>query len=171
MKAHHSMVELKARVDDLFEVRRRLVQYGGVKAGVFQQVDTYFEVPKGRLKLREMDKNGAELIYYEREDEAGPKKGVVFILPVSNPGAFRELLERALTKRTTVKKSREIYMCKGTQVHLDNVEGLGCFVEFERLTICDLDRQRKDMSHLRKLMSELGIPFANLERFSYGDLV
>jgi predicted adenylyl cyclase CyaB len=171
MKAQRFMVELKARVDDLAEIRRKLTQCGASEADVFRQVDTYFKVPRGLLKLREVDESRAELIYYERENATRPRKSLAFILPIFRPLALRELLEKTLTKRTTVKKVREMYMHKGTQIHLDIVEGLGSFVEFERATTRDLNQQREDLSQLQKLMGKLGIPHDSLERSSYSDLV
>lgn len=171
MKAQRFMVELKARVDDLAEIRRKLAQCGASEAGVFRQVDTYFKVPRGLLKLREVDESRAELIYYERENVAKPRKSLAFILPIFRPPALRELLEKALKKRTTVKKVREMYMYEGTQIHLDIVEGLGSFVEFERGTARDLNQQREDLSRLQKLLGKLDISPDSIERSSYSDLV
>lgn len=171
MKARRFMVDLKARVSDLGEIRRRLIQSGARKAGVFRQVDTYFNVPKGLLKLREVEECKAELIYYEREEVARPRRCLAFILPTSKPHVLRELLEKVLTRRVVVKKAREIYVYEGTQIHLDIVDGLGSFAEFERITAQDFVQQRKDLDGLQRLMEELGISTHSLERFSYSDLV
>jgi len=138
----HKMVELKARVDDHEFLRKKLSALGAEYTGTFQQSDLYFKVPEGRLKLREVENNGTvELIYYERENIAGPKSD-----------------------------DREIYQYQGTQIHLDTVKKLGKFIEFERQTADDSSMVEKDQSILEKLMETLEIDSSNLEKLSYSDL-
>ncbi len=165
------MVELKAKVDDLGVVRNKLVRRGAKHVGVFHQVDTYYDVPEGRLKLREMEgKVDAELIYYEREDVAEPKRSSVFILTIPQPRTFKQILGRIMRVKVVVDKVREIYFYEGVQVHLDTVKGLGLFVEFERITSPDAEQQKKDQGKLEKLREQLGISPQRLERLSYSDL-
>ncbi len=165
------MVELKAKVDDLGVVRNKLVQRGAEQVGVFHQVDTYYNVPEGRLKLREVKgKMDAELIYYERENIAEPKRSSVFILTIPQPHIFKKILGRTMKAKAVVDKVREIYLHEGVQVHLDTVKGLGFFVEFERITSPDAEQQKKDQSKLEKLKEQLGISPQRLERLSYSDL-
>ncbi len=171
-KAQHTLVELKAEVDDLAIIRDMLVYIRAEKIGVFHQIDTYYSVPKGRLKLREVEgKTDAELIYYERENVVEPKKSYVFILSIAEPKTFKRILERIMTVKATVDKIREIYFYKGIQIHLDKVEGLGAFIEFERTTSEDPKRQRKDLQKLEKLRKAFKISPESLERFSYSDLI
>ena len=49
----HVNVEIKARCSDLDRVRDRLIALGARVVGTDHQIDTYFQVPRGRLKLRE----------------------------------------------------------------------------------------------------------------------
>jgi predicted adenylyl cyclase CyaB len=171
-KTQHTMVELKAKVDDLATFRNRLIQFGAEQVGVFRQIDTYYDVPKGRLKLREVEgKTDAELIYYERENVAEPKRSTVFILAIPKPQVFKQILERILKIKTVVDKVREIYLYEDIQVHLDIVEGLGSFIEFERITSKNLEQQKEDMLKLEKLKEKLNIRPENLERLSYSDLI
>ena len=91
------MVELKAKVEDLDIIRKKLTILGTQHIGTFRQTDVYFNIPKGRLKLREIeDNNKAELIYYERENIAGPKGSYVFILKIPEPQVFKDLLGKLL---------------------------------------------------------------------------
>ena len=53
--SEHSLVELKARVENIDSFRKRLSELKAERIGSFHQTDTYFEVPKGRLKLRQME--------------------------------------------------------------------------------------------------------------------
>ena len=92
--SEHTLVELKAKVADLGIIRTKINQLEVQSVGVFHQKDVYYEVPEGRLKFREVEgSNVAELIYYEREDIAGPKRSVVTILRIPKNGDFRKILE------------------------------------------------------------------------------
>jgi adenylate cyclase class 2 len=171
-KIQHAMVELKAKVEDLSSIRSMLIQSRSEKVGVFHQVDTYYEVPKGRFKLREVEGGTqAELIYYEREDVATPKRSSVFILSMPNPQTLKLFLEQILKVKAVVDKVREIYVYEGVQVHLDTVKGLGYFVEFECITSQNAEQQEKDIARLDRLRAQLGISSKSLKRLSYSDLI
>jgi len=171
-KIEHKLVELKAKVEDLDVVREKLTSLGAQHLGTFRQIDVYFEVPKGRLKLREVeDNNKAELIYYQRENIAEPKRSDVFILKVQEPAFLKTLLGRLLKIRATVEKVREIYRYQGTQIHLDRVNKLGTFLEFERETSASAQAIRNNRRALGKLMEKLGISSESLEELSYSDLI
>jgi adenylate cyclase class 2 len=171
-KVEHEIMELKAKVHDLEVVRRKLTRLGARHVGTFRQIDVYFNVLEGRLKLRELDgKNNAELIYYERENIAGPKRSNVFILKIQDPKVFKNLLKRLLKTSAIVEKVREIHRYQGTQIHLDTVEKLGNFVEFERKTLAGEQATKKNQRILEKLMEKLGINPESLEKLSYSDLI
>lgn len=171
-KTEFKMVEFKARAEALDQVRMRTLSLGAHHVGTFQQTDVYFNVPKGRLKLREVKgKDVAELVYYERENIAGPKKSDVFILQIEKPAVFKDLLGRILETNVIVEKLREIYRYQGTQIHLDIVEKLGGFVEFERKTPNDVQAIKENQRVLDRLMKKLGIKKENLEKLSYCDLI
>jgi predicted adenylyl cyclase CyaB len=166
------MVELKARVSDHEVLIKKLSTLGAEHVGTFQQSDLYFKVPEGRLKLREVkDNSTAELIYYERENIEGPKSDDAFILRVQEPEELKKTLKKILTPLIVVEKVREIYRCKGTQIHLDTVKKLGKFIEFERQTSDDPKNIKKDRLILENLMKELKIDPSNLESLSYSDLI
>jgi adenylate cyclase class 2 len=168
----HKMVELKAKVSDHEVLRKKLSAIGAKHAGTFRQTDSYFRVPEGRLKLRTVKDDGtAELIYYERENIAGPKSDDAFILRVQEPEELKNTLKKILTPLIVVEKVREIYLYKGTQIHLDTVKKLGKFIEFERQTSDDPKRIKKDRLILEKLMEKLKIDPSNLETLSYSDLI
>ena len=165
------MVELKAKVEHLSSIRNTLIKSRSEKIGVFHQVDTYYEVPKGRFKLREVEgRDQAELIYYEREDVSKPKRSSVFILSVPNPQTLKLFLQRILKIKSVVDKVREVYIHEGVQIHLDTVKALGHFVEFERITSHNAIQQKKDMAKLDGLRAQLGISPKSLKRLSYSDL-
>ena len=166
------MVELKARVSNHQLLRKRLSALGAEPIGTFQQSDLYFKVPEGRLKLREVEANSTvELIYYNRENIAGPKSDNAFILRVQEPGELKKILKNILTPLIVIDKVREIYIYCGIQIHLDTVEQLGKFIEFEKQTDDNPEAIEKGRLLLKKLMKKLEIDQNNLESLSYSDLL
>ena len=126
-------MELKVKVKSLHVVRLKIIDLRARYIGTFHQIDTYFNIPKGRLKLREIrGEKKAELIFYERENIAGPKKSEVMILEIQDPKPFKLFCLRALTKRVVIEKKREIYKYQGTQIHLDYVKDLGTFYRIRK---------------------------------------
>lgn len=162
------MLELKARVDSFVFVRNKLRDLKAQYVGTFRQIDTYFNVPKGRLKLREVEgSERAKLIYYEREDIPGLKRSNVLILEIQESEPSKAFFERVLGKKIVVDKKREIYMHKGTQIHLDIIKDLGTFIEFERKTKDFI----KDRKLLKELMKNLKIKDKDLLKGSYSDIL
>ena len=66
-------VEIKAICNDPLFIRKYLVDNKADFKGTDEQTDTYFNVPNGRLKLREGNIEN-NLIFYERTNQAGPKQ-------------------------------------------------------------------------------------------------
>ena len=166
------MVELKAKVDNHNDLRKRLSALGADYVGVFQQRDEYFVVPEGRLKLRTVENTDiTELIYYERENALGPKNDDAYILKVKKSEDLKRILKKILKSLIVVEKTREIYMYEGTQIHLDNVKNLGKFIEFERKTSDEPANVKRNQMTLKKLMETLQISSSNLEAYSYSDII
>lgn len=134
-------------------------------------MDTYFSVPRGRLKLREVEgRPQATLIHYRREDVEGPKGSTIWLVEVEEALPLRTLLEEALGVRVVVRKRRRVYRHGPVQIHLDRVEGLGTFLEFERPVASKEDR-RAAQEEFRRLRKALGVEEADLVAGSYGDLM
>ncbi|HMP87020.1 MAG TPA: hypothetical protein PKE63_07060, partial [Lacibacter sp.] len=74
--------EIKARCADAGRIRTWLQQQGADFKGTDEQVDVYFNVPAGRLKLRRGTVEHA-LIYYQSADTAATKESQVQLLPLS----------------------------------------------------------------------------------------
>ena len=100
-------------------------------AHVLDQTDTFFHVARGRLKLREFGDGIGELIYYERPDQAQAKLSLYERIPCSAPAALRHALAAALGVRGVIRKHREVFLVGSTRIHLDEVDGLGSFLELE----------------------------------------
>jgi len=125
-----SNIEIKAKAgnwDRQIELARALAD----KTEELMQEDTFFNCPKGRLKLREIKGGESYLIFYLRPDLKGPKGSVYYPSPVKDPGAMKTLLGAALGFGKTVKKKRRLFLAGATRIHFDEVEGLGRFIELE----------------------------------------
>lgn len=174
---HTEILEFKARIPNesaLAAVRDKLVQASAYKKGVFHQVDTYFEVPMGRLKLREVDDQPeAQLIFYERENRAEPKVSSVVVVEIARSvrPLLKQALERILKIKAVVDKTREIYRHGAIEIHLDKVENIGCFVEFELRLAEDSSQLEASKHNFRKLREQLGIGSQSLEKLSYSDFI
>jgi predicted adenylyl cyclase CyaB len=161
------LLELKCKVGSLDEAKKNVNDLKAGYIGVFHQIDTYFNVQKGRLKLREVEnKKKSELIYYEREDILEPKESDVLIVEIQNTESFKNLMTKVLGKKVVIDKTREIYRYKETQIHLDTVKDLGSFVEFERR----LNDLQKDQEALEELIKHFNFKKKGLVRESYSDL-
>ncbi len=164
----HRLLEFKARVESLDLVRKKLRHMNANFVGAFHQIDTFFNAPKGRFKLRKVEgKAKGTLIYYEREDIRGPKRSRALIIEVSNPDLFRSFFGQVLGESVVIDKRREIYICEGTQIHLDTVSGVGTFVEFERKSPDFV----KDNERFENLSKKLEIKNEDRMQGSYSDIV
>lgn len=123
-------VEIKAFCSDPLFVRQYLQEHGAEFKGMDEQTDTYFIVPKGRLKLREGNIEN-NLIYYQRTNQAGPKSSHFNLVKIEDAKGLKEVLTKSMGIKVVVKKKREIYYIGNVKFHIDEVPGLGSFAEIE----------------------------------------
>jgi predicted adenylyl cyclase CyaB len=164
-------VELKAHARDLAELRTRLLELGAVEAGAGAQRDTYFDVRRGRLKLREEEGQPALLIPYDRPDDEGARASEYDLVEVPAPAALIDALARTVGVRGVVAKTRRLLLWEKTvRVHLDDVAGLGTFLEIEAVAApaSDLERERDQVA---RLSDALGIAAADIVAGGYADLL
>ena len=163
-------IEIKARCADLGRIRRTLTECDARFIGEDHQIDTYFHVSSGRLKLREGTIERA-LIHYQREDRPGPKRSEVMLYDPGPEDTLKALLTRALGVWVAVDKRREIYFIDTVKFHLDQVEGLGAFVEIEAIDeagTIGVDELHAQCAHYLELFK---ITPEDLEAGSYSDLL
>jgi predicted adenylyl cyclase CyaB len=149
-------VEIKARiagVDALTPLAARIADSGPI---VLEQDDTFFACANGRLKLRDQFAAGAELIFYQRADESGPKESFYVRTPVPDPAAMRTLLQRAQGETGRVRKRRVLYLVGRTRIHLDSVQGLGEFLELE-VVLRDGESAAAGVVEAKRIMAALGV--------------
>ena len=88
-----TIIEIKARCHQPEKIKAILASKNALFKGIDHQIDTYFQVPKGRLKLREGNIEN-HLIQYHRPNQAGPKKSSVSCLLYTSPSPRDGLLSR-----------------------------------------------------------------------------
>ncbi|MES2937901.1 MAG: class IV adenylate cyclase [Pseudomonadota bacterium] len=126
------VVEVKLRIPGgaLESVRRTLKERCRLVQTVTQK-DVLYQVPQGLLKLRQSQPGQKELIWYERPDVAGLKLAVSKRFYTDQPDQLHAVLEAALPIKASLTKERCFYDFEGVEIHLDNVPGLGFFLEVE----------------------------------------
>lgn len=132
------------------------------------QIDSYFNLPEGRLKLRQSEPGGDELIFYRRPDVVNAKESDYSIVEAHS--GLLTLLSDALGVKTVVRKTRSVWLWDGVRIHLDRVEGLGDFIEFEAVLSADRGGKwgRGQISSLRRAFE---IPDEDLLTSSYQDMI
>ena len=163
-------VEIKAKAADPEFIRDFLKKNNADFKGIDLQTDTYFNVPNGRLKLREGNIEN-NLIYYERHNTPGAKESSFQLVHVSDATSLKEILTRSLGIKIVVRKKREIYFIRNVKFHIDEVEGLGNFAEIEASDLyADISKEELQ-KQCNFYLVELKINEEDLISVSYSDLL
>ncbi len=168
----HINIEFKARCDNPERIRKILLSENPVFKGKDHQIDTYFIVESGRLKLREGNIENA-LIHYERPNVANAKQSTVLLHhPESdNTSSLKEILIKTLGILTVVDKEREIYFIDNVKFHIDYVKNLGHFMEVEAIDndgSIGTQKLQEQCDHYQKLFQ---LSTEDLIEVSYSDLI
>jgi homotetrameric cytidine deaminase len=174
-------VELKARDPDPARTLERALALGADDRGEMKQRDTYYAGANGRLKLREHVSGGSpmwdelieysfELIGYQRPDSTEARTSDYLRVPVADVAPLHEALDAAYGTLVTVTKLRRLLIWEGVRIHIDDVEGLGSFLELEAVAEpgSDLTEEHRKVERVRE---ELGVEEASLIATGYADLL
>lgn len=165
-------IEIKARVgsDEEFAKRVEIAKSLTNSAGeTIVQRDVFFNSQSGRLKLRYLQPPAkSQLVYYDRPDVAGPKLSKFNKIEVDEPEVLEKILSQSNGSKGIVAKTRYLFMYERTRIHLDKVENLGNFMEFE---VCLLPEQtiEEGQKVADKLIKEFGIKEEDLMTGAYFD--
>jgi adenylate cyclase, class 2 len=165
----HLNVEIKARCSDPQRVKKILESRGAEYKGLDHQIDTYFNVQNGRLKLREGNIENS-LIFYERSNQEGPKDSNVVLYHTSGVG-LKDALLGSCGALVVVDKQRHIYFIDNVKFHIDEVKDLGSFCEIEAIDKSGEIGRDKLLQQCQEYMTVLGIGEADLISHSYSDLL
>ena len=163
-------IEIKARVRDFNGIRQRAEKLSDTAFQIIHQEDTFFNTKKGRLKLRILAADRAQLIYYLRSDQEGPKRSDYHIFETLDPENLKRVLELAYGIRGVVRKTRYLYIVGQTRIHLDDVVGLGQFMELE-VVMQEAQSDAVGQKIAEGLMSSLGVEKSDLLEGAYMDLI
>ena len=162
-------IEIKARIDSVEALRRRVAPLADSGPSEIEQDDTFFVCPAGRLKLRMFADGSGELIFYRRADRQGPRESFYVRTPTAAPDSLRETLSLAYGQAGRVRKHRTLYLIGRTRVHLDAVERLGDFLELE-VVLREGEAAEAGVQEAHELMQRLGVQPVQLIDRAYVDL-
>lgn len=161
------IAEIKAKCANPDKIKNILEVHSADFKGIDHQIDTYFKVNNGRLKLREGNIE-TTLIHYQRENIAGPKKSEVLLYKPEKDSSLKSVLLAANEELVVVDKKRGIYFIDNVKFHIDQVEQLGSFVEIEAIGESDYESLWKQCEKYIKLFE---IKEEDLIDCSYSDLL
>jgi adenylate cyclase class 2 len=164
------IIEIKAKSKNQDRIREILKSKRADFKGIDHQVDTYFNVNCGRLKLRE-GRIENSLIFYNRENKQGPKQSDVILFETKSESPLKEILTKALGVLVTVDKQREIYFIDNVKFHIDTVEELGIFIEIEAIDKDNSISREKLSEQCQSFLDLFQIAQENLISVSYSDLL
>ena len=164
-----SNIEIKAFLPDPSRVRQIAEQTGEDKGATLQE-DTFFTSKRGHLKLRRFSATHGELIYYERPDKHGPKQSHYVLCTTCDPDGLKKVLQEALGIEGIVRKKRHLFLVGQTRIHIDEVEGLGSFIELE-VVLQEGQQPEEGTAIATSLMEKLGVKKEDLIAEAYIDLI
>jgi adenylate cyclase, class 2 len=162
--------EFKATAPNIDELEEKLKALNPIFKGIDHQIDTYFNIEKGRLKLREGNIENA-LIYYERENVGGAKQSDILLYQHEPNASLKDILTKVHGTKAIVDKSRKIYFIDNVKFHFDRVEGLGSFVEVEAIDTDGTIGVEKLKEQCAYYQSFLNIAATQLLSESYSDMI
>lgn len=160
----------------LQQLIQHATQIGAIYKHTLHQRDTYFVVPHGRLKLRQWHDDtgnaGAELISYERPDEAGSRMSDYSVTPIEDPVSSLAQLTEQWGVKVVVEKERVLYLYGSTRIHFDTVLALGDFVELETVLPegATADEEMRAVQEHRAVIELLGLAALPVVAGSYSDM-
>jgi adenylate cyclase len=163
-------IEIKARLDNRAEVEARLTELNLSCQEVLHQHDTFYGSAMGRLKLRRFSDRMAELIYYERQDDSAAKESFYLLSKTEDAENLHASLTRSNGIRGEVKKVRHLYFMGRTRIHMDQVVGLGDFLELE-VVMHEGDDSHNGVAEANEILAQLGVPQAACLSGAYIDLL
>ncbi|EKD24599.1 MAG: adenylate cyclase [uncultured bacterium (gcode 4)] len=166
----HVNIEIKAKSDNQDMIREILKSKNADFRWTDHQIDTYFNVNFGRLKLREGNIEN-HLIHYQREDKEGPKQSNVTLFKSDPKSSLKEILTKALDILVVIDKKREIYFIDNVKFHIDTVKDLGTFVEIEAIDNDGNIGKEKLLEQCQFFLDLFKIPQEDLISVSYSDLL
>lgn len=159
-------LEIKIKVENLKQITNLIEQLGAVYSELLKQKDTYYKNDAGLLKLRNTNRE-FQLIKYNR-DEINPDRWSDYELLFITGDNVEDYLASLFEIEAIVEKERELYLFNNTRIHLDNVKGLGQFLELETVVRTS---QEEAKTEFEKVLAALKIDINKQIKTSYRYLI
>ncbi|HOX10845.1 MAG TPA: class IV adenylate cyclase [Candidatus Moranbacteria bacterium] len=147
-------IEVKVKIGNFKKIVSILKSNGAKRGGIFHQVDTYYNCKNGRLKLREINENKSEIIFYIRPNHEENKVSEYNVLKIDKKKLkeTKLFLSQAFGEKVIVEKEREIWILKNTRIHLDKVKKAGSFLELETVVKGKLEKFQTEYAEVYKML-------------------
>ena len=162
-------IEIKAKCENAQFLHDKLQELKADYKGNDEQKDIYFNCEKGRLKLRSGNIENS-LIFYSRNNQKGPKESNIALSKLHLGDDVEQVLNSAYGVKVEVNKKRYIYFIDNVRFHIDEVAGLGIFIEIEAVSKRGVTKKEL-LSQCEYYIDQLKIKRANLIDYSYSDLI
>jgi adenylate cyclase class IV len=149
-------VEIKAAVIDVVRVTAALATLSPEPGVLLVQEDTFFRCPGGRLKSGPTTRD--------------PRRPTTVSRRRRSPIACEPCWPAPMGSSGTCASVRTVHTVGRTRVHLDEVEGLGRFVELE-VVLADGEPVERGVAEAHGLMAALGIQEDQLVSHAYLDVL
>ena len=113
--------------------------------------------------MRELGPDDGHLIHYRRDDLAGPKRSDYEIAKTEDPESMRAMLSQIMGAWVEVEKTRQVWLWENVRIHLDDVKGLGQFVELEAV-MEEIGRHTSELQSHSDLVCRLLLEKKNREK-------
>lgn len=159
--------EIKCPLNDFREIRQKLISMKNISRHTEKQIDIYYKVKNGRIKLRIINDTFGNLIYYSRDESKGKR------ISKYNISVTKDFIELDLILKTQFKvlisviKKREIFVLNNIRFHIDNVKSLGKFLEIEII----YEKFSRAKEQLNGLIEMLDLNEKIFIKKSYSDLL
>jgi adenylate cyclase, class 2 len=164
-------LEIKAFCTDLEKTEPIVKKIATMFLGLDSQTDTYFYTKNGRFKLRESSISGSYLIPYLRPNQTNAKLSMYAKIDIQDTANVKSLFEQLLGIECIVKKKRSIYLYENIRIHLDEVDELGSFIEFEAVLDEINSDEKKEQEKVNFLLRKLKVGNEDLIAASYENLL
>ncbi len=159
-------LELKIKLDSYDSIKKKLSKIKAEFVKTLKQKDVYYKINSGLLKLR--IENGSQSIIKYLRDEKGKDRFSNFEVLHFSSGDAEKFFKDMYKVETIVEKKRQLFIFDNTRVHLDEVKGLGKFLELETLV---LDGKRDAQRRYNEIVRLLSLDRYESIRKSYRDLM
>jgi predicted adenylyl cyclase CyaB len=162
--------EIKTRIRNIVLTRKLAESFFHGKKFLHyteHQEDIYYRVRNGRMKLRIVNSSYGTLIYYNRSSRTGKRISDYLLSPAPEPAELSRILGMLFKELVRVKKEREIFRTDEIRIHIDNVSGLGKYLEFEVI----FNSFKKAEKIMKGLTEHFGLDEKFFIKGSYSDLL